>query len=153
MHSKQWASPCGSNGPMTMALHSYRFRQFQITWNRDMRSGPWATLYGSDGPMPVTLLHNYTARQLHRILNGENPSRGFKDIHLSYRQVHMGQMDNNGWACIGQMDKCSWRCTTTSRDFGRKKSIQPFQWCAFMPLAKPKWVKWASYHNTAQLQI
>ena len=52
------------------------------------------------------MLHNYVPRQFHRILNGINPSSGFKDMgsaksvpsaawfdkFLAHGQTHMGQL-------------------------------------------------------------
>ena len=82
-----------------MTLHNYRSRQVHETLNgvnpssafRDMHSaksgpnlwqiwqvfGPWASPYGANGQMTV---HNYRPRQLHRTLNGENPSSGDWDM-------------------------------------------------------------------------
>ena len=84
-----------------MTVHNYRSRQVHETFNganpsngfRDMRSaksgpnlcqiwqvfGPWASLYGANGQMTMTV-HNYRPRQFHRTLNGENPSRGYRDM-------------------------------------------------------------------------
>ena len=84
-----------------MTLHNYRSRQVHETLNgvnpsssfRDMRSaksgpnlwqiwqvfGPWASLYGANGQIIMTV-HNYRPRQFHRTSNGENPSRGYRDM-------------------------------------------------------------------------
>ena len=84
-----------------MTVHNYRSRQVHETLNgvnpsngfRDMRSaksgpnlcqiwqvfGPWTSPYGANGQMTMTV-HNYRPRQFHRILNGENPSRGYRDM-------------------------------------------------------------------------
>ena len=96
-----WASPYGANGQITMTVHNYRSRQVHETLNgvnpsngfRDMRSaksgpnlcqiwqvfGPWASPYGANGQMTMTV-HNYRPRQFHRTSNGENPSRGYRDM-------------------------------------------------------------------------
>ena len=51
------------------------------------------------------MLHNYSLRQFHRTSNGENPSRGFRDIY------------SGPWACLhGLNGKWSWCCKTTNRD-------------------------------------
>ena len=84
-----------------MTVHNYRSRQVHETLNgvnpsngfRDMRSaksgpnlcqiwqvfGPWASPYGANGQMTMTV-HNYRPRQFHRTSNGENPSRGYRDM-------------------------------------------------------------------------
>ena len=84
-----------------MTVHNYRSRQVHETLNgvnpsngfRDMRSaksrpnlcqiwqvfGPWASPYGANGQMTMTV-HNYRPRQFHRPSNGENPSRGYRDM-------------------------------------------------------------------------
>ena len=96
-----WASPYGANGQITMTLHSYRCRQVHESLNgvnsssgfRDMHSeksgpnlcqiwqvfGPWAIQCGANGHLTMTV-HNYRPRQFHRTLNGENPSRGSRDM-------------------------------------------------------------------------
>ena len=88
-------------GQITMTVHNYRSRQVHETLNgvnpsngfRDMRSaksgpnlcqiwqvfGPWASPYGANGQMTMTV-HNYRPRQFHRTSNGENPSRGYRDM-------------------------------------------------------------------------
>ena len=82
-------------------MHNYRSRQVHETLNgvnlsngfRDMRSaksgpnlcqiwqvfGPWASPYEANGQMTMTV-HNYRSRQFHRTSNGENPSRGYRDM-------------------------------------------------------------------------
>ena len=82
-------------------MHNCRSRQVYETWNgvhpssgfRDMRStksgpnlwqiwqvfGPWASPYGANGQMTMTV-HNWRPRQFHRTSNGENPSRGYRDM-------------------------------------------------------------------------
>ena len=89
-------------GQMTMMLHNYRSRQFHRTSNdinpssgfRDMgfaKSGPsvawfdqvfgqWASWHGANGQITMTL-HNYRSRQVHKTLNGVNPSSSFRDMH------------------------------------------------------------------------
>ena len=84
-----------------MTVHNYRSRQVHETLNgvnpsngfRDMRSaksgpnlcqiwqvfGPWASVYGANGQMTMTV-HNYRPRHFHRTSNGENPSRGYRDM-------------------------------------------------------------------------
>ena len=84
-----------------MTVHNYRSRQVHETLNgvnpssgfRDMHSaksgpnlcqiwqvfGPWASPYGANGQMTMTV-HNYRTRQFHRTSNGENPSRGYRDM-------------------------------------------------------------------------
>ena len=88
-------------GQITMTVHNYRSRQVHETLNgvnpsngfRDMHSaksgpnlcqiwqvfGPWARPYGANGQMTMTV-HNYRPRQFHRTSNGENPSRGYRDM-------------------------------------------------------------------------
>ena len=71
-------------------------------------------------------------------------------------QTDMGQMGNNGQSHIGQVGKWSWCCTITNRTNATKcriKSDQQFQRIVFWSVGKPKWVKWASDYNVAQLQI
>ena len=84
-----------------MTVYNYRSRQVHEALNgvnpsngfRDMRSaksgpylcqiwqvfGPWASPYGANGQMTMTV-HNYRPRQFHRTSNGENPSRGYRDM-------------------------------------------------------------------------
>ena len=84
-----------------MTVNNYRSRQVHETLNgvnpsngfRDMRSaksgpnlcqiwqvfGPWARPYEANGQMTMTV-HNYRPRQFHRTSNGENPSRGYRDM-------------------------------------------------------------------------
>ena len=88
-----------------MTVHNYRSRQVHETLNgvnpsngfRDMRSaksgpnlcqiwqvfGPWASPYGANGQMTMTV-HNYRPRQFHRTSNGENPSRGYRDMGSAF---------------------------------------------------------------------
>ena len=96
-----WTSPYGENWQITMTLHNYRYRQGHETLNGvnpssgfwDMHSaksapnlwqiwqvfGPWASPYGANGQMTMTV-HNYRPRQIHRTLNGENPSSCYRDM-------------------------------------------------------------------------
>ena len=95
------ASPYGANGQITIILHNNRSRQVDETLNgvnpsssfRDMRSaksgpnlwqiwqvfGPWASPNGANGHMAMTV-HTYRPRKFHRTSNGENPSRGYRDM-------------------------------------------------------------------------
>ena len=41
--------------------------------------GPWESPYGANGQITMTL-YNYRSRQVHKILNGVNPSSGFRDM-------------------------------------------------------------------------
>ena len=113
-------------GEMTMTLHYYKSRQFHITPNginlssdfRDMastKSGPSAASFDKFWAMgkPIcgkweiaTTVHNYKSRQVHKTLNGLNPSNSFRDLcfakscpicakfykFLVHGQAHMGQM-------------------------------------------------------------
>ena len=84
----------------TMMLHKWRSRKSHITSNgtspssgfRDMastKSGPSAALfdkfcatgspYGTNGQITMTV-HNYKSRQVHKTLNGLNPSSDFRDL-------------------------------------------------------------------------
>ena len=40
--------------------------------------GQWAIPYGANGQITMTV-HNYKSRQVHKTLNGLNPSSGFRD--------------------------------------------------------------------------
>ena len=85
---------------MTMMLHNYRSRQFHITSNginpssgfREMaytksgpsaasfdKFGPWASPCGANGLIIMTV-HTDKSRQVHKALNGLNPSSGFRDL-------------------------------------------------------------------------
>ena len=87
-------------GQMTIMLHNYRSRQFHRTSNginpssglRDMGSakscpnaawfevfGPWASPKGANGQIIMTL-QNYGSRQVHKTLNGVNPSSSFREM-------------------------------------------------------------------------
>ena len=92
-----------------MTVHNYRSRQIHETLNgvnpsssfRDMRSsksepnlcqiwrvfGPWASPYGPNGQMTMTV-HNYRPRQFHRTSNGENPSKGYRDMAAARPAAH-----------------------------------------------------------------
>ena len=41
--------------------------------------GPWASPYGANGQITMTL-HIYRSRQVHKTLNGVNPSSSFRDM-------------------------------------------------------------------------
>ena len=48
-------------------------------WQIWQSFGPWARPYGANGQMTLPV-HNYSHRQFHRTLNGENPSSGYRDM-------------------------------------------------------------------------
>ena len=88
-------------GQMTTMLHNYRSRQFHRTSNginpssgfRDtvfrkvwpkcclfwQVSGHWTSPYGANGQITMPM-HNYMSRQVHKTLNGVNPSSSFRDM-------------------------------------------------------------------------
>ena len=101
-----------------MTLHNYRSRQVHKTLNgvnpsssfRDMRSaksgpnlwqiwqvfGPWASPYGANGQTTMTL-HNYRSRQVHKTLNGVNPSSSFRDMRSAKSGPNLWQI----WQVFG----------------------------------------------------
>ena len=105
-------------GQMTMMLHNYRSRQFHRTSNginpsssfRDMgsaKSGPsaawfhkflaiWASPYGTNEQITMTL-HNYMSRQVHKNLNGVNPSSSFRDLRSTKSGHNLWQI----WQVFG----------------------------------------------------
>ena len=125
-------------GQITMMLHNYRSGQFHRTSNginlssgfREMgsaKSGPSAAWFDKlltngqahMGQMTITL-YIYTSIQVHKTLNGVNPSSGFRNMHSAKSGLNFWPIWKflaDGQAHMGQMGKWpSWQCTTTGLD-------------------------------------
>ena len=104
-------------GQMTMTLHNYMSRQFHRTSNginpssgfRDMgsvKSGPstaWFDKFLANGQVHMSqmgkwlTLHNYRSRQVHKTLNGVNPSSSFRDMRSAKSGPNLWQI----WQVFG----------------------------------------------------
>ena len=121
-------------GQMTMMLHNYGSRQIYRTSNginpssslRDMgsvKSGPSAAWFDKFlahghahmGQISMTL-HDYRSTQVHKTLNGVNPSSSFRDMHsaknLDPIWAKFDKFLAHGQPHMGQIVKWPWRCTT-----------------------------------------
>ena len=58
--------------------------------------GPWASPYGANGQITMTV-HNYRSRQVHKTLNGVNPSSRFKDLRSAKSGPNLCQI----WQVFG----------------------------------------------------
>ena len=59
-------------------------------------SGQWASPYGANGQITMTL-HDYRSRQVHKTLNGVNPSSRFRDMHSAKSGPNLWQV----WQVFG----------------------------------------------------
>ena len=59
-------------------------------------------------------LHNYRSRQVHKTLNGVNPSSSFRDMGSAKSGPSAAWFDK--FLAHGQMGKLPWQCTTTGLD-------------------------------------
>ena len=97
-----------------MMLHNYRSRQFhrtQLKWHKSIQwfqrygfrkvwpkccliwqvLGQWASPYGANGQITMTV-HNYRSRQVHKTLNGVNPSSSFRDMRSAKSGPNLWQI-------------------------------------------------------------
>ena len=59
-------------------------------------SGQWACPYGANGQITMTL-HNYRSSQVHKTLNGVNPSSSFRDMRSAKSRPNLWQI----WQVFG----------------------------------------------------
>ena len=122
-------------------LHNYRSTQFHRTsfkWYKSIQQfqrhgfrkiwpkeclilqvfGTCANPYGANGQITM-MLHNNRWRQVHKTLNGVNPSSSFIDMYSASLDPICGKFDKflaHGQAHMGQMGKSPWQCTTMGLD-------------------------------------